>query len=539
MSLKPTTRLLMVLVCIMLFASAVLAGCSKDAVNQQPQSGGTENKGEETQSGGSSDEPVQEEPFKLSIMTIFYPSDKAPEPAPEDSPVIQKLEEYTNTDLEILWTPSTNYEDKFNVTLASNDMPMVILAPGKTATVISACRNGVFWELGPYFEEYPNLSQFNPIVLNNISIDGKVYGLYRARDLGRNGIIYRHDWLQKVGMNELKTIDDFYTMLKKFTYEDPDGDGKDDTFGMVVHQSNYQFNVSALWFGAPNGWGENENGELVPAHLTPEYFEALKWWKKLYDEKLINEDFAALDPEKRYDFIVTEQAGAEIQVCDDAGRLESRFKDAGKSVGTPNTAEDVDVRLGIVGAVEGPKGLRALPTSGYNLFYLVSKQSVKTEDELKRVLKFFDQLGDREMQDLLDRGIEGIHYELVDGKVKPIEGDQRLGAQLSGLNQLLLFVPRNNQTPRVDTEVRELQTKVIAENEKIVVGNPAEPFISEVYSQKGPQLDQIIEDARVQFIVGQIDEQGWKDAIEQWRKLGGDDYIKEINDLYKKANTNQ
>jgi len=143
------------------------------------------------------------------------------------------------------------------------------------------------------------------------------------------------------------------------------------------------------------------------------------------------------------------------------------------------------------------------------------------------------------MQDLLDRGIEGVHYELVDGKVKPIEGDQRLGAQLSGLNQLLLFVPRNNQTPRVDTEVRELQTKVIAENEKIVVGNPAEPLISEVYSQKGPQLDQIIEDARVQFIVGQIDEQGWKDAIEQWRKLGGDDYIKEINDLYKKAKANQ
>jgi len=91
----------------------------------------------------------------------------------------------------------------------------------------------------------------------------------------------------------------------------------------------------------------------------------------------------------------------------------------------------------------------------------------------------------------------------------------------------------------VDTEVRELQTKVIAENEKIVVGNPAEPLISEVYSQKGPQLDQIIEDARVQFIVGQIDEQGWKDAIEQWRKLGGDDYIKEINDLYKKAKANQ
>lgn len=65
--------------------------------------------------------------------------------------------------------------------------------------------------------------------------------------------------------------------------------------------------------------------------------------------------------------------------------------------------------------------------------------------------------------------------------------------------------------------------------------NPAEAFISTVYSQKGAQLDNVINDARIKYIVGQIDEAELKSAFDVWRKTGGDDLVKEMNELYAKA----
>ncbi|MNL65456.1 Lipoprotein LipO precursor [compost metagenome] len=68
-----------------------------------------------------------------------------------------------------------------------------------------------------------------------------------------------------------------------------------------------------------------------------------------------------------------------------------------------------------------------------------------------------------------------------------------------------------------------------------IVSNPAEPLISSVYNQKGPQLENIINDARIKFIVGQIDEAGLRSAFETWKKSGGDDLVKEMNELYTAA----
>lgn len=87
----------------------------------------------------------------------------------------------------------------------------------------------------------------------------------------------------------------------------------------------------------------------------------------------------------------------------------------------------------------------------------------------------------------------------------------------------------------IQTPLRDKEAQVMKENEEIVVPNPTESLVSEVYAQKGQQLDNIINDARIKFIVGQIDETGFKEAIELWRSTGGDDYIEEINKLYKEA----
>ncbi|MCY8268904.1 hypothetical protein MOC48_21490, partial [Bacillus haynesii] len=51
----------------------------------------------------------------------------------------------------------------------------------------------------------------------------------------------------------------------------------------------------------------------------------------------------------------------------------------------------------------------------------------------------------------------------------------------------------------------------------------------------GAQLDNIILDAKTQFIIGDIDEKGFQDAVQLWYKSGGEDLMKELNKRYKET----
>lgn len=474
--------------------------------------------------------PKTEAPLEVSLMLpVFktnYPKD--------DGPVTQEINKLTNAKIHLEWVPNASYTDKFNITLASGKLPTVMYVPDtKSPSFVNAAKSGAFWELGPYLKDYPNLSKANPVILNNSSVEGKVYGIYRSRTLGRNGIVYRKDWLENVGLQPPKTIDDFYNMLKAFATQDPDGNGKNDTYGMVLVKPLGTwlsgFETIKTWFGAPNGWGVGADGKLVPTHMTPEYFEALKFMRKLYEEKLINQDFAVFDPAKWNDPVVNNQAGVIVDVLDNAARLEDKIHktlaDAGKD--DPNKTF-----IDVLGSVAGPKGNFTLPTSGYAGVLAVSKSAVKTEDELKRVLAFLDKLNDADVQNLASNGLEGKHYKKVEGGIEKVQDPALIESEVEGLNQMLMFIPEDRSLQVVQTPIRIKQAQVMKENEKIVVANPAEPFISTVYTQKGQQLDNIIGDARVKFIVGQIDEAGFKAALELWKKSGGDDLVKEMNELY-------
>ncbi|WP_166242238.1 extracellular solute-binding protein [Paenibacillus turpanensis] len=490
------------------------AGCS---------SGGTTGQGEQPQPNG---EKGAEKPLELTIMLPVY---KTTMPG-DNGPVVQEIEKYTNTDLKFEWVPNNSYPDKFNITLASGKLPKIMVVQGKLPSFINAVRTGGFWDLTPYLKDYKNLSQFNPIVQNNVSIDGKVYGLYRSRALGRYGVSYRKDWLDNLGMEIPKTIDEFYEMLKAFSEKDPDGNGKDDTYGMVISKYTGPFDIMQIWFGVPNRWGEDADGKLIPAHMTLEYLDALRFFKKLYDEKLINPDFAVMDTEKWGDPVVNGQAGVIVDVADQAARLDDKIHRALAQAGKDEPDRHY---IDVFGAVEGPKGLRNMPTSGYAGMVSISKSGVKTEEELKKVLTFLDKMNDKTGQILATNGIEGRHYKVVEGGIEPSKDVAMMESELEGLNQILSYVPEDLALKVKQTPLREKTALIQKENEKIVVPNPAEPFDSTVYAQKGVQLDNIISDARTKYIVGQIDEQGVKDAIELWRKSGGDDYIKEINEMYQ------
>ena len=243
----------------LIITGVLLSGC-----------GSSSNEAEGNQKDRSKVEPI-------TIMTPYVQS----EPPAKDSEVVKKFKELTGENIEFQWVANASYDDKLNVTLASGDLPEIIVAKGKNAGFVKSANAGAFWDLTDYLKEYPNLAQYDEAVLENSSINGKVYGIYRTRDRLRASVIVRKDWLEKMNMEMPESVDDLYEVAKAFTENDPDGNGKDDTTGIILPKweglnNHSPFDVLSVWFGAPNAWGEEKDGSLYPSFDTEEYLDSMK-----------------------------------------------------------------------------------------------------------------------------------------------------------------------------------------------------------------------------------------------------------------------
>ena len=77
-----------------------------------------------------------------------------------------------------------------------------------------------------------------------------------------------------------------------------------------------------------------------------------------------------------------------------------------------------------------------------------------------------------------------------------------------------------------------MRSSLIEELPDAVV-DPALPYIAPTYVSRGAQLDQTLRDAKVKFMVGQLDEQQFRAEVEQWKSAGGEEIAKELSELMK------
>ncbi|MGN0150515.1 MAG: extracellular solute-binding protein [Clostridia bacterium] len=460
---------------------------------------------------------TEEEPLSITIMTSAALGNSVT----YDSIVKKRVEEITNTKLDIEFIPSASYSEKLNITIASGKMPMILYINENTPNVINSIRRGEFWDVTDYLKDYKHLSKANPIILNNMSVDGRIWGLYRKRNLGRFGYVYRKDWLDKLGLVEPNTVDEFYEMLRAFTYDDPDGNGKNDTYGMTVTTSDITFNNFAVWNCTPNGWGFDADGNLIPAHLTDEYFDTVKLFRKMAQEGLINPDFVVMDAAGWNEPFVNGESGVILDTCDRAIPLE-----AGLLANNPNA------KVGVAGVING----RVRPHFGYSGYFAFPKSAVKDDETLKRILQFMDDCSEEEIFDLMRYGIEGRHYDLVDGFIRQRNDIDVPREEINDFNQVLTFIDETEGARLVQTDIQNRVDAVQANNEKYIVTNPAEALISETYMTNGVQLDKIVSDARIKYMSGQLSDDDYRAEMQRWRDSGGDDVIREINEEYRKLN---
>ena len=89
-----------------------------------------------------------------------------------------------------------------------------------------------------------------------------------------------------------------------------------------------------------------------------------------------------------------------------------------------------------------------------------------------------------------------------------------------GFNQIMMNVVEENvyeQEP-----VNELAGDIMdvqEENEKYLVTNPGKPLLrTSERIPPGPSWIEMIADARIQYIVGELDETGWNQTVEAWKQ---------------------
>jgi putative aldouronate transport system substrate-binding protein len=110
---------------------------------------------------------------------------------------------------------------------------------------------------------------------------------YKISD--QNGVYYRRDWAEKLGLPKPSNMDEYYQYLRACVYNDPDGNGRRDTYGLTVAGIG-----DFLYpFGAFSGdWINLPNGKVQPGWLDEEPMVAgLGWYRKLFDEGLIDPEF--------------------------------------------------------------------------------------------------------------------------------------------------------------------------------------------------------------------------------------------------------
>ena len=441
-------------------------------------------------------------------MTLAYDGVEFPQPGNDAQ---RAIEEFTNTRLEITALPGGTLHELMPTMIAADDLPMVIGFGGSQLTrgyMFDAMTSGVFWDVTDHWRNFENLSQLNPAIFETFKMNGRNYGLPRERGLARDAVGIRYDWVRELGLEMPETVYEVFDLIVAFTES---GIGR---FGTC----NNPIDRFTVWLGGPNEW-RFEDGVMTRKHFTPEFQQAMGMVRELFEIGAIHPEFA-IHSRTQMEALWTEgDAGMYFNINNFA-----QFA----------MAEDhADIR--VRGVFSSEAGTFSLGGSGHNGVVAFCTSATPDEVTFLRIMQFFDDLGSPEMSNLLALGFEGIHYNVVDGIAVPVI------EMLDDLNQMI-YMPyaatkavlwpdaRTMPVERPYLQARILE--VLEENAPYAVMNPTIGLVSETFNERGRDLDQMISDAVIQYIMGVISFEEYLGVLDTWYQRGGNIISQEFAQAY-------
>jgi len=233
-------------------------------------------------------------------------------------------------------------------------------------------------------------------------------GLHKA---SQSMIYYRKDWLEAVGITKVpETLDEAYDMWRAFTYDDPDGNGRKDTFGLATPRGVPTIVTS---FGTdPSQWYQDDDGQWKPGYFLNSMIEPLEYVQKMFQEGILDPEYQFAGWSQAVEKITTNVAGSLLRNGDINwvhSHIRLRWGAANPDVEDPLTVWDI----------MPPPKVNAEKTAIWpaKLDTGANEISSKVDDaKLDRIMYVMEYVLSPEGQALKNYGIEGVSYDIVNGR---------------------------------------------------------------------------------------------------------------------------
>src|SRR6266511_4212899 len=120
-------------------------------------------------------------------------------------------------------------------------------------------------------------------------------------------VFVRADWRARLHLPEPKSWNDLAAMARAFTNNDPDGNGRKDTYGLVVPGTTKRGYMSwyfstYLWANGGDFLASDGQGRWQPAINNDKSVQAVAWLKDMFcRDKVVNPDAVSIDTPRAHD----------------------------------------------------------------------------------------------------------------------------------------------------------------------------------------------------------------------------------------------
>lgn len=576
--------LLAVAMCASLLAGCGGSGSSTDTSSAN--SAGTDSSATVSEKNKTADELLEEkyaEPVKIKVVLGYRDPENPDTPdsvTPETQTAVKKMKEDLNIELEYSWIVNADqYEQKFGAELAAGNLPDAMLLNSNQFEDLYS--QGGLGDFTDAYNKYANdtinsIINYDGKIIDVAKRDGKIYGLPHSTYPGQvtSQIYYRIDKLKEAGINSIdqlpKTIPEFEALCDKLLTLDIDGNGKT---GDPVLPGNKWYIDAGLADFSPifhayksyfQGWFDDGTGALQNAAVQPEFKQALgklnEWYKKGYFAK----DFAAQDVWGANSPVVSDIVSGKYAIV-----LGSWWIPNWPLNDNKKNFPEAEWVVGPTLTLNGETPTIMVPRYPVNYITAVSKDFKNPEAILKmlnwsakyeakiKTPEFTEKATEAEKLEANSYVYFWLPYRvyspksLIDNYLFVQKADKEGKTSVTTEE-----APKNNEfwgawsaylatkQGKQDAVSWGLYTSRLDPNGGVArmydLYEKAEKRYGEVYVttptmiKKQSEMDKYLNTSYLSLIMGQLPMSDFDKIVAQWKKLGGDEIQKEVNDWYKK-----
>ncbi len=333
------------------------------------------------------------------------------------NPVAKKITEKTGINIEIL-QPTGNPEEKLSLMLTSGDLPDVVLMDRRSDTVNKYIAAGALVQLNDLIDKFgPDITKmYGDVLTKSRYTDGKNYYLnnwYGIDPDPDRGINMRMDLLEKLGYGEKAakgdyfTQDEFIKILTAFKEKYSTADKPAIPFTINGEYMETVMSTFRGMYGMKTYY--EDGGKILLSVRDPHYLEMVKFINQLYLNGLLDKEWAV----NKDDIFKQKLSSGQVIACN--GGLPSDvngifLEDEGK-----DTNKQFYMFKVVAPGIDPDKTTFSPRSSlGWDAIGITAKNQHPEE-----TMKLFNYLSSEEGQYLLMWGLEGDHWNMVDGKHQP------------------------------------------------------------------------------------------------------------------------